>query len=277
MRRGIVVATVLLTMSGVTFAQAQQTFVQVPAIVTDLYDHYVSGLTDENFRVFEDGTPQHVQVSTVRAPFSLAVILDTSDATFARQALEVFTNSELCLIQMAPEPKLTVPFTTKTVEIESHLNAPTVDRLRLLDAMHVAAEELRRANNARRAILILSDSRSLTFRFDQLEARDAAAMLDVPVYSMNLWQPVRDGWYPIGPALAKLTGGTAMDVGGADQAQAGAERMRIELENMYILQYSQSKPQDGKYRELRIDVQLDGRTNQLSTRHRAGYYAVKVP
>jgi hypothetical protein len=94
---------------------------------------------------------------------------------------------------------------------------------------------------------------------------------------MNLWQPVLDGWYPIGPALAKLTGGAAMDVGGADQAQAGAERMRIELENMYILQYSQSKPQDGKYRELRIDVQLDGRTNQLSTRHRAGYYAVKVP
>jgi hypothetical protein len=264
-------------MSGVTFAQAQQTFVQVPAIVTDLYDHYVSGLTDENFRVFEDGTPQRVQVSTVRAPFSLAVILDTSDATFARQALEVFTNSELCLIQMAPEPKLTVPFTTKTVEIESHLNAPTVDRLRLLDAMHVAAEELRRANNARRAILILSDSRSLTFRFDQLEARDAAAMLDVPVYSMNLWQPVRDGWYPIGPALAKLTGGTAMDVGGADQAQAAAERMKIELENMYTLQYPQSKAQDGKYRELRIDVQLNGQTNQLSTRYRAGYYAVKVP
>ena len=123
---------------------------------------------------------------------------------FARQALEVFTNSELCLIQIAPEPKLTVPFTTNIVEIESHLNSPTVDRLRLLDAMHVAAAELRSANNVRRAILILSDSRSLTFRFDQLEARDAAAMLDVPVYSMNLWQPVRDGWYPIGPAPPSL-------------------------------------------------------------------------
>jgi Ca-activated chloride channel homolog len=246
--------------------------------VTDLYDHYVSGLTVENFHVFEDGSPQRdVQVSNVRVPFSLAVVVDTNDAAFAGQALEVFANSELCLIQMAPEPTLTVPFTTNIVDIENHLIVPTYDRRRLLDALNVAATELRRASNPRRAILIVSDSHSLISRFDQLETRDAAAALDVPVYSLNLWQPVRDGWYPVGPALAKLTGGTAADVGGADQAQAAAERIRIELQNMYILQYPQSKAQDGKYRELRVDVQLNAPTAQLSTRYRAGYYAVKVP
>jgi hypothetical protein len=278
MTRGIIAVVVLLTFSGVPFAQAQQKLVQVPAVVTDFYDHYVSGLTAQNFHVFEDGTPQRdVQVSTVPTPFSLAVIVDTNDATFAREALEVFANSELCLIQMAPEPTLTVPFTTDIGEIENHLNGPTYDRRRLLDAMHVAATQLRRATNPRRAVLIVSDSRSLTFRFDQLETMDVAAALDVPVYSLNLWQPVRDGWYPVGPALAKFTGGTAADVGSADQAQATAERIRIELQNMYILQYPQSKAQDGKYRELRIEVQLNDQTIQLSTRSRAGYYAVKVP
>src|ERR1051326_1154573 len=116
--------------------------------------------------IFEDGTPQRdVQVSNVRVPFSLAVVVDTKDATFAAQALEVFANSELCLIQMAPEPALTVPFTTNIVDIENHLNVPTYDRQRLLDALHVAAAELRRASNPRRAILIVSDSQSLTSRF----------------------------------------------------------------------------------------------------------------
>src|SRR2546425_1127229 len=147
---------------------------------------------------------------------------------------------------MAPDPKLAVPLTTNIVEIEDHLLVPTTDRRRLLDALHVATAELRRANNARRAILIISDSRSLTFRFDQFEARDAAAALDVPVYALNLWQPVRDGWYPVGPALAKLTGGTAADVGGVDQAQSATERIRIELQNTYVLQYLQAKVQDGK-------------------------------
>ena len=51
MKRGIIAVVAFLTFSGITFAQAQQTLVQVPAVVTDFYDHFVSGLTAENFHV----------------------------------------------------------------------------------------------------------------------------------------------------------------------------------------------------------------------------------
>jgi hypothetical protein len=69
MKRRIVLVTALLAFSVVRIAQAQQPLVHVPAVITDLYDHYVSGLTVENFHVFEDGIPQRdVQVSSVRAP-----------------------------------------------------------------------------------------------------------------------------------------------------------------------------------------------------------------
>jgi len=275
MKKGTLAIATFLTLLEVSFAQPQQTPVHVPAVVTDLYDHYVAGLTPENFQLFEDGIRQNdVQVSMAGAPFSLAVILDTNDGTFVRQALEAFTNSELCLIQMTPEAKLAVPFTTNIGEIRDKLIVPTTGRQYLLDAIHVATTQLKNARNARRAILIISDSRSLTFRFDQLEAMDAAAPLDVPVYVLNLWQPVRDGWYPFGPALAKLTAGVAFDVGGADQARSVAERIRMELQNTYILRYRSSKaPQDGTYRQIRVEVQLNGRAMRLPVRHRAGYYA----
>jgi hypothetical protein len=50
------------------------------------------------------------------------------DGSFARQALEAFTNSELCLIQMAPEPTVTIPLTTNIDDIEDNLIVPAIDR-----------------------------------------------------------------------------------------------------------------------------------------------------
>ena len=53
--------------------------VNVTATVSDDNGHFVTGLTKDDFNVYEDGQPQDIsQVSNERVPVSLGILLDTS-------------------------------------------------------------------------------------------------------------------------------------------------------------------------------------------------------
>ena len=55
--------------------------VMVPVIVTDARGHHVSGLSREDFRVFEDGRPQPIAVfQRGDAPVTLGLVVDRSQS-----------------------------------------------------------------------------------------------------------------------------------------------------------------------------------------------------
>ena len=55
--------------------------VQVSVTVTDANGRLITGLSRDDFEVFEDGTPQPITVFTdERVPISLGVLLDSSDS-----------------------------------------------------------------------------------------------------------------------------------------------------------------------------------------------------
>ena len=71
--------------------------VNVTATVTDDNGHFVSGLTKEDFTVYEDGEQQEItQFSNERVPVSLGILLDTSGSmtpekmSAARSAIDRF-------------------------------------------------------------------------------------------------------------------------------------------------------------------------------------------
>src|SRR6266498_563178 len=56
--------------------------VAVPTIVTDRNGQPVTGLSAENFALFEDGRPQRItNFASTEAPFEIAFLLDTSGST----------------------------------------------------------------------------------------------------------------------------------------------------------------------------------------------------
>ena len=58
--------------------------VNIPVIVSDRDNRYIPGLAARNFRVFEDGTEQKVEVfSSDQAPMNIVLALDTSRSTEA--------------------------------------------------------------------------------------------------------------------------------------------------------------------------------------------------
>jgi VWFA-related protein len=62
--------------------------VAVPTIVTDRNGLPVTGLSAENFALFEDGSPQRItNFSSTEAPFEIALLLDTSGSTRAELQL----------------------------------------------------------------------------------------------------------------------------------------------------------------------------------------------
>src|SRR5262244_4301274 len=56
--------------------------VTVPVIVTDHYGRFITGLTRKEFTVREEGSPQKIEdFSSTEAPFSVALLIDTSHST----------------------------------------------------------------------------------------------------------------------------------------------------------------------------------------------------
>src|SRR5262249_44027453 len=56
--------------------------VTVPVIVTDRYGHFITGLSRNQFTVREQGSTQKIEdFSSTEAPFSVALLIDTSHST----------------------------------------------------------------------------------------------------------------------------------------------------------------------------------------------------
>src|SRR5678816_4369406 len=79
------VATLLMCCGEVHAQNAQGTFrsevdlVSLNVIVTDNHDRFVTGLTQNNFTVFEDGVQQDVAYfAATNVPLDLAIVLDLS-------------------------------------------------------------------------------------------------------------------------------------------------------------------------------------------------------
>jgi VWFA-related protein len=70
--------------------KVRTTLVSVPVIATDINGKYVSGLTHNDLRVYEEGVEQEIDaISSESAAFQTALLLDTSRSTsFARSDIE---------------------------------------------------------------------------------------------------------------------------------------------------------------------------------------------
>src|SRR5579863_4775492 len=59
--------------------RARVTFIEIPVAVKDSSDHLVEGLSDKDFTVYEDGTPQRLSFfNSEPFPLSAAVVVDTN-------------------------------------------------------------------------------------------------------------------------------------------------------------------------------------------------------
>jgi Ca-activated chloride channel family protein len=262
--------------------------------VTDPYNRLVTGLDQDNFRVFEDNTEQEVLTfSTEDVPISIGVIFDFSGSMVnkigkAREAaLQFFKTAnpldEFFLVTFNERAELTSTFTNSVEDLQSRmlLTAPK-GRTALLDAIYLGLSQMRGAHNAKRALLILSDGGDNHSRYNESDIKRLVKEADTQLYAIGIYDPLgyrnRTPEELNGPSLLSeitdLTGGRVFAVENLNELPDIATKIGMELRNQYVLGYKPSnKVHDARWRKIKVKMRAPRGLPPLSIYSRTGYYA----
>jgi Ca-activated chloride channel family protein len=261
--------------------------VQVTATVTDVNGRLITGLTRDDFEIFEEGVPQPItQFTDERVPVSLGVLLDASDSMRgrpvqdAREALDRFLadllepDDETFVATFNHAPRLAARWTRPPSALRNVLEGlrPSGGTA-LYDALAGVSAMFERRQHARAALVMISDGADTASDRTLQRAVDVIRRRDVFVYAIAIDEPQAAASTRVNPeALREITsmsGGTTEVVRSAADLSPATARIADELNKQYTLGYSSSKPPDGAWRTIRVRVKRPG----LVARARRGYYA----
>jgi Ca-activated chloride channel family protein len=278
-----------------TNIRVETTLVVVPVTVTDARNRFVLGLDREHFRIFEDDGEQAIaHFSGEDAPISLGLLVDTSGSMglkleLSRSAVTELLNTlntpynspdnnpdQAFLIEFNDHARVVEGLTSQLDRVKNSLETLNSGGLTaLLDSIHLGLEEMKKAKNPRKALVIISDGGDNHSRYSQEEIRSLVREADVQVYAMGVFEPVllpgMTGPEVSGPLLlsqiAEQTGGRAFGASESSQLPQIAEKIAIELHNQYVLTYSPANHSaDGGYRSIRVKRRRSDIRNRAESR-----------
>lgn len=266
----------------------------VNVTVTDPYNRQVTGLEQENFRVFEDNVEQEVVTfSSEDLPVSIGVILDLSGSMSnklgkAKQAALQFLRTanpqdEFFLVGFNERAQLLTPFTNNVEDLESEmLTATAKGKTALFDAIYLGLTQMRNAGKNKRALLIISDGGDNSSRYNEKDIKRLVREADTQLYSVGIFEPVeyrnRTPEELYGPTIlneiTELTGGRSFAVDDLNYLPDIAAKIGWELRNQYVLGYHPSqKAHDARWRKIKVKLRAPKGLPPLSAYAKTGYYA----
>jgi len=254
--------------------------IEIPVSVKDLRDCPVLGLPQSGFRLFEDDAEQQiVAFSRSDAPISTGLVFDTSGSMRhriqdSRAAVEQFLTTsvkgdEFSLVTFSDSPQLISPFTSDAGEISRRLTGVHARGwTAMIDAIRLSLQEMRRAINSRRVLLVLSDGGDNNSRYSESELLSLVRESDVRIYSIGLFE--RPKYLE---KLAEETGGRVIWVHKLSELPEAMERLSAEIRNEYCIGYYSSHAQnDGRYHKIRVEIAPPD-SRQVRASWRRGYTA----
>jgi len=264
--------------------------------ITDARGQYVSGLTRDDFAVFEDGVKQDLSIfAHENLPISMVLMVDTSASMeeklpMARSAGKRFVRTlreqdVAQVMQFNDRATVLQDFTADHGALENafdrtEASGPTA----LHNALYVALKDLARQKSGRelrrRAIVLLSDGEDTASLVTDDQVLELARKTEINIYAISLrarTAPDRNRLKfsqaaHLLTALTQDTGGQAHFPNSISELDAVYDRIAEELRTQYSLGFvSSNKRADGKWR--RIVVRVAGR-DDLKVRHKLGYYGV---
>ena len=183
------------------YLKAETDIALVNVSVTDPYGRLVTGLEQENFRVFEDNVEQEiVRFSSEDVPISIGVIFDMSGSMADKieksrlAAVQFFRTAnpqdEFFLINFNDRAQLASSFTGSVEELQNHLMFTAArGETALLDGIYLGLSEMKGAHNTKKALLIISDGGDNHSRYTETDIRKYAREADVQIYAIGLYEP----------------------------------------------------------------------------------------
>jgi VWFA-related protein len=150
------------------------TLVQVPCTVTAPDGTEVRGLTQNDFRLFEDGAPQEIaSFDAAATPASIALILDASPSIFrelaemrgAARALaeNISPEDEVAVVSFSSAAHVLLPFSKNRALLDRAIDSKYLAKVenssesRIYESVFLTARELFQGRAGRKAVVLLTD------------------------------------------------------------------------------------------------------------------------
>ncbi len=168
--------------------------------VTDPIGRLVTGLEQDNFRVFENGAEQEiVRFSSEDVPVSIGVIFDMSGSMTDKidksrlAAVQFFRTAnpqdEFFLVNFNDRAQLVSPFTASVDELQNRLMYTAAHGLTaLFDGVYLGLSQMKGAHNTKKALLIISDGGDNHSRYSETDVRKFVQEADVQIYAIGLFE-----------------------------------------------------------------------------------------
>jgi len=248
---------------------------------------FVTGLEKENFKLSEDKVPQDiVYFSSEDIPLSVGIILDVSGSmkdklkTAVEAAITFMRggspDDEYFLVEFADKPTDTTDFTSDIAKIQSRfMFSKAKGRTALYDAVYMGLSKLEQGNNAKRALLLITDGEDNRSRYTFSNVREFVKEKDVQMYAIGITNGWVDAAAEQGRALlrdlAAISGGNSFFPSSVYNLEEICRNIAKELKYQYVLGYhSTNTAKDGEWRKIKVTAELPN--NKLTVRSKQGYY-----
>jgi len=172
--------------------------VLVNATVSDSKGRMVTGLEQENFRIWEDKVEQKVEYfSSEDTPMSIGLIFDATGSmedkiSRARDAAVGFLRTgnpedEFFLVTFSQSPRLAEGFTTDISRLQNHmLFTPAKGLTPLFDAVYLGLETMKSARNKRKALLVITGGEDNHSRYSFWDIKEFVKEQDVQIFVIGI-------------------------------------------------------------------------------------------
>ena len=270
------------------------------ATVRDKHKAVVSGLTKDDFQIYEDGQPQEITNFSAEnnLPITLGILMDTSGSEYFMLSAEKDAASrflgrvmrkgdEAMVLSFDTDVNLLADFTSDRGVLNRAINRaqinvpgsgtilaqgplPSSDSggTNFYDAVYLAAHDKLSEEAGRKAIVVLTDAEDTGSKVKLADAIEAAQRTDTVVHILLV--AADGGDQGVAKRLTDDTGGRTIIVRSEKNLEEAFDQISEELRSQYTLGYTPSnKARDGSYRKIKVEM----KNKEYSALARRGYYA----
>jgi VWFA-related protein len=260
--------------------------------VLDDRGKFVDGLTEDNFRVYEDKVEQKLSVfKREDIPVSMGLVIDNSGSM--RDKRPRVNEAALTLVQSSnPQDEAFVvnfnddfyldldkDFSSSIPELKEALERIDArGSTALYDAIIGSLDHLKKGSKEKKVLLIVTDGEDNTSRNNLEKTVREIQKTDTVIYTIGLLgQENKKSAKTAKRALteiAQASGGVAFFPENVEDVHAICEQVAHDIRHQYTLAYYPSNSaRDGSFRTVHVDVIPPRGHGKLVARTRNGYYA----
>ncbi|HVA01032.1 MAG TPA: VWA domain-containing protein [Terriglobia bacterium] len=273
------------------------------ATVVDKKGQMVNNLTQNDFRVLEDGQPQQLSVFS-HADIPVTMGIDIDDSGSMRDKRQAVSAAALTFVKTSnPQDQVFVVnfndvyyldtpgnFASNMGELKAALSKiDSRGGTALYDALYASLDHLKLGNRDKKALLVITDGEDNASRYSFGELMQYAQKSNAVIYCIGLLGEERPGGLfklhgggakraaKILKDLAQATGGQAYFPKSLDQVEPTCVRIARDIRNQYTLgYYPTNAKKDGSFRSVQLELEGQYAHDHYQVRTRPGYYAPKA-